>query len=773
IRQGTLLQKEMPIPFADGLMHDTLYWVSGFVRSDGRTGGLVGTFVDISERKQMEASLLQANERLALAQEAGRVGVFDLDLASGVNYWTPQLEKMFGLAPGEFAGTLSAWQALLHPDDRDAALRHFARALKGEHDTFEDDWRIVQPSGDERWLHVNARILRDDHGMPVRAIGVNVDVNDLVSAREAARESARVKADFLANMSHEIRTPMNAIIGMTHLALSTDLSARQRDYLDKIALSSRHLLGIINDILDFSRVESGKLTLEAVPFALSAVLDNVRNLLGERASSKQLALRTEVAADVPAMLLGDPLRLGQILINYTGNAIKFTGAGEVVIRVQLDDEEGDKVALLLSVTDTGIGLSPDECGRLFQPFEQADASTTRQYGGTGLGLAISRRLAGLMGGEVGVDSEQGKGSTFWARVWLARAQEGTQLSQPIPAPAGVGPLLAGARILLAEDNALNQQVACELLTHAGAVVEVAEDGQAALTLVQQKPFDLVLMDMQMPVMDGLAATRAIRALPGLAALPILAMTASAMPADRALCIAAGMNDHIVKPIEPAILYATLQHWLALAAPPALPLAGFDGFSPAEGLRRCGGRPAFYLDLLREFVSTQADAARAVALDLSAEPAAARLRVHSLRGVAGNLGATALQDAAAVLETALGAGKGEEALAGFSAALVALCTHLATALPAKPAPEPAPAVMDEAALRMTVSQLLALIDGSEAAAGELFAREEPALRKVLGAGLSQVAAALARFDFDEAGELLRRLAAAQGLMPLGEQDGNHG
>ncbi|RQW27972.1 PAS domain S-box protein [Rhodobacteraceae bacterium CH30] len=751
------LQTEVAMPYADGQLHDTLYWVSGFARSDGKPGGLVGTFVDISERKQMEACLRQANERLALAQEAGRVGVFDLDLASGHNYWTPQLERMFGLAPGTFSGTLAAWQALLHPADRDEAMRHFVSALEGRESNFEDDWRILLPSGEAHWLHVNARIIRDGAGLPLRAIGVNVDVNDLVSAREAARDSARAKADFLANMSHEIRTPMNAIIGMTHLALGTELSARQRDYLDKIALSSRHLLAIINDILDFSRVESGKLVLESVPFTLASVLDNVLNLLGERAQSKHLDLRLDVAPDVPAVLLGDPLRLGQILINYTGNAIKFTPSGEVVIHVHLDDEQGDKVALLLSVSDTGIGLSEDARARLFQPFEQADVSTTRQYGGTGLGLAISHRLAALMDGEVGVDSREGVGSTFWARVWLGRAVSG--MPDAMPQEGDTAKTLAGARILLAEDNVLNQQVAAELLARVGAVVEVVEDGAQALARVQQAPFDLVLMDMQMPVMDGMAATRAIRALPGMAQLPILAMTASAMATDKAQCLAAGMNDHIAKPIEPASLYATLSHWLA-PRPAQLPLAAYEGFSPQDGLRRCGGNSALYLDLLRRFVDAEAGAAGEIAQALQQGDASrARLHAHSLRGVAGNLGAVALQEAATQLESAIENGAGESALPAFTDSLAALCTHLAGALPdvASTLPAAAAAPLDEA----TLASLLDLIEGSDASARGEFTALAPQLRQSLGSGVDQVAAALASFDFDEAGRCLRHLVSAYG------------
>ncbi|MFM7849239.1 MAG: response regulator [Rubrivivax sp.] len=398
-------------------------------------------------------------------------------------------------------------------------------------------------------------------------------VEALNVAKLEAERASLAKSRFLANMSHEIRTPMNAVLGITHLALRHATDERGRDYLERIQQSAQHLLGIIDDILDFSKIEAGKLSLEHIDFSLAAVLENFSNLIVDKAAAKGLKLTFEMDPDVPDALVGDPLRLGQILINYGSNAVKFTAQGQIEVRVQVLERGLAHVVLRCAVRDTGIGLSHEHRQRLFQHFHQADPSTSRQYGGTGLGLAIVSRLAGLMGGLAGVDSQVGEGSTFWfsARFGLAaqRRRGPARHGEPVALkhrPDG-HPRAAAARVprvLVVDDNEINLMVAAEMLIQAGLEVRTAPGGLQALERLQAEAFDLVFMDMQMPVVDGLEAAHRIRQGSCQPDVPIVAMTANALPADRERCLQAGMDDVITKPIDPRRLLAVARHWAAPA-----------------------------------------------------------------------------------------------------------------------------------------------------------------------------------------------------------------
>jgi CheY-like chemotaxis protein len=539
----------------------------------------------------------------------------------------------------------------------------------------------------------------------------------LAEAKEAAEAASRAKSTFLANMSHEIRTPMNAILGLAHLLLKDAHEPKARDQLGKLSDSGKHLLGIINNILDFSKIEAGKLVLENAEFSPAQVVDRSLSMLGERAAAKGLLLIKDIDPSLPNWLAGDALRLEQSLLNFIGNAIKFSEQGEITVRASASEDDGESVLLRFEVEDQGIGIAPEQRDKLFGAFSQADDTMTRRFGGTGLGLVISRQLAQLMGGEAGVESELGVGSTFWMTARLAKAAE----RLPLPPRAEESAVLpetiiaqrfGGTRVLLVEDDLISREVALELLQLAGLHVDTAENGELAIDQVRAHDYALVLMDMQMPVLGGLAATRAIRLMPGKATLPILAMTANAFEEDRNACIEAGMNDHIGKPVDPDKLYEILLRWLPAPAenlplssnpapqtpPPPPPLSDAEllaalrkipDLDVSGGLKIMRGNLAKYRHLLDTFVRSHRGDVAALRAQLAAgKHADAQRMAHSLKGVAAMLGAENLRQSALALEIALhqrerepptSAGS-EEKVQGLERALTPLLNALQQVLP---------------------------------------------------------------------------------------------
>ncbi|HVZ44529.1 MAG TPA: response regulator [Ramlibacter sp.] len=775
--------------------------VTAFVANDDVRRVHVATFQDITERKRSEQRLLF--NRTVIENSGPMMWV---DRASRrVTFANRAACELLRYAPSELIGLGVADFDARHTPEALAKMDEQLAGSAGKPIEFESQYR--DKAGSLLFVDVTASLAHESD----RAVYI-VSFKDITrqkraegelrAAKEIAEEATRMKSNFLANMSHEIRTPMNAIIGLSHLVLRTELAPRQRDYVQKVQSSGQHLLGIINDILDFSKVEAGKLDLEEAEFELEKLLDNTSGLVGEKCHAKGLELVIDVAPDVPRVLAGDSLRLGQVLLNYANNAVKFTDRGEVVISVRATERTERDALVLFRVQDTGIGLTPEQRSRLFQSFSQADTSTTRKFGGTGLGLAICKKLAELMGGEVGVESEPGRGSTFWfsARLRIGRTRErglvaGQQLRgrralvvddndharavvmdalrgmsleaagacdgaaaveavrraalegrpydvvyldwrmpgmdgleaarriRGLPAPpmlvlmataygreesakeathAGIEDVLVkpvsasqlldttmnvlagrrgaagpgsqppasdprlqairGKRVLLVEDNEINRQVALELLQETGVAVDTADNGETALAKLAQGAYELVFMDMQMPVMDGLAATREMRRDPRLAHLPVVAMTANAMEADRRRCAEAGMNDYVVKPIDPNDLQAALLRWLGPRAPTQpdeRPRAvdgvpqGIDGLDVVLGLSRMAGKRTLYAAMLRRYAAGQARVGQQVREALAAgDRLAAQRLAHTLKGVSGSVGATLVQQRAQALEDAL-------------------------------------------------------------------------------------------------------------------------
>ncbi|MES9960143.1 MAG: response regulator [Sedimenticola sp.] len=898
------------------------------IRVKERTADLEKALANLQEEV---AARTEAQEGLRASEERYRSMVEGLaedhffyahDTDGIFTYVSPSISNVLGWQPDEFLNHYSS-SMTDHPVNLDAE-KYTQLALQGIRQPAYEI-QLYHKDGTIRWLDVSEVPVFDREGKVVSVEGIAHDVTGrkeveetLQLARDAADAANRAKSEFLANMSHEIRTPMNAIIGMSHLVLQTELSYKQRDYLTKIQTSSESLLRIINDILDFSKIEAGKLAVERTDFFLEDVLRSLSALIGQKASSKGLEIMFRVAPEVPDSLVGDPLRLEQVLLNLCGNAVKFTDRGEVVVSVESTSRTDDEVTLAFSVADTGIGITEQERAKLFMPFTQADASATRRYGGTGLGLAIAKRLVEMMGGEIGVESVPDKGSTFtftahfglhtgqrlvsmetpeelkgmrvlvvddnaaaretlqgmlsvmglnvhlvasgeeavdeclrqggfdlvlmdWclpgidgaeaARRILAdntlqtipaivlvtaysreevieQAQEldlagillkpvspavltdtvlvalghkeETEPTHPSEQDLGVGAVSAirGASILVVEDNEINRQVAGELLSVAGLRVQEARDGREAVRMVTGSEFDAVLMDVQMPVMDGLEATRVIRQIPGYESLPIIAMTANAMVGDREKCLDAGMNDYVAKPVDPADLYHALVHWVppkVMELPMTSELPGatrgkgdefpaLSGVEVANARKHVGGNLKLYMQLLKKFRKNQAGAADEVIQSLEAgDPDTARRVAHTLKGVSGNLGARRLFEAARDLEECIK--KDDESC--VQRQMPEVREALGQILEAiekldRPADTPAAKqVVDDADMEEIgahLKELGALLADADTAAGRYLSDLMEQHRATpLYDGLAEMESLVEDYDFTEALEVMRRMA----------------
>jgi PAS domain S-box-containing protein len=513
------------------------------------------------ERLRAEQRLRDNAERMALAERAATFGIWEIDLAAATLTISEGLALMLGVADRPVSLSADQVSAMIHPDDRETVRVALEQAIAGR-EKYQAEFRIMMPDGSVRWGRSQGRVeLADDR--PTRLIGALIDITEqretlmrLERAREAAESAVKAKSAFLANMSHEIRTPMNGIIGSIALLLDGGVSDEQQEYIGTIRTCSESLLQLVNDILDLSKIEAGKLTLEQTPFRLETLMKDALAVVAPAARAQGLDLRHTFDQDLPAALVGDPQRLRQVLLNLLSNAVKFTNSGHVEVSVLGAGRSSDAVQLQFSVRDTGIGIPTDMQQSVLEPFTQGDSSTTRRFGGTGLGLAICSRLIGLMGGRLELLSEPGRGSTFRFTVSLAVAAVAA-----VSSPTSQGPIRPSKRplrILLAEDNAVNQFIASRLLERMGHHVDVVADGRQAVTAVERSDYDLVLMDCQMPTMDGYAATRAIRSLKRGRSMPIIALTANAMAEERRRCLDAGMDDYLAKPVSAEQLYDALE-----------------------------------------------------------------------------------------------------------------------------------------------------------------------------------------------------------------------
>ncbi len=700
------------------------------------------------------------------------------------------LEEIFGYLPGELTGQSTR---IWYEDEQTFAMvgREEEESIAASGTYHRSELQLRRKDNSPFWARKSAQRV----SQPDPAAGLVVIIEDMTSEREAteklrlAKERAEaadlLKSSFLATMSHELRTPLNSIIGFTGILrqkLSGPINDEQARQLDIVRNSANHLLSLINDILDISKIESGQLTLARERFNLLESILRVVQSVRPQAESKALELSMEAGPDITAVFV-DKRRIEQILFNLLSNAVKFTERGS--ISVQCERVGGN---YLITVRDTGIGITPDGLKKLFQPFQQIDNGLSRKYEGSGLGLSISKQLAELMGGDIGVESDYGRGSVFWfttpADISEGRPHHLPSIepvsSETLPAAdsheSGSAPrenlaTIRDARILLVEDNEINQELVLSLLKEAGFQVDTADNGRIALDMVQQSDYDLVLMDMQMPVMDGVSATKEIRKLPKYTRRPIIAMTANAMQRDRDICRDAGMNDFIAKPFEPEQLWTALLKWIKPRLNPARPLpepsgtnggdtvlpVAINGLDMPLGLQRSHGKKPLYLSLLRKFLAGNRETAEKIRQSLkSGDRETATLQAHTLKGVAGAIGASRLQTCAAGLEQSISDGLSREELDALLAvverALNEVLDCLAETLP--PELVSAPVTIDQGTLVGVCRELASLLRDDDAAACDLLETQSALLRTAFPEELPGIETAIRGYDFETALEMLR-------------------
>ncbi|MFZ2500210.1 MAG: PAS domain-containing protein [Methanosarcina sp.] len=575
----------------DGKIRSFLVKGRAYRNSNGKLVRLIGTTMDITDRKISEETLRQSEANLARSQAIAHLGNYSWNILTGVVSWSEELKSIWGCRPDE-EPSFEEVVSRIHPEDSGLFLEA-VRLVREENIPFNIEYRIIRPDGSVRRVHDQGEITCDEIGNPVQMFGTTLDITQqkcmeeqLLNAKEVAEAASRAKSEFLANMSHEIRTPLNAILGMLELLLETDLSDEQQEYLQLAHISSESLLSVIDDILDFSRSEQNKMELEEIEFDLKSLIFNLISLLAGKTNSRGIKLTYHLQEDLPSTFIGDPVRLKQILFNLIGNALKFTKEGDVTLSIENYEAEKPasygEIILLFKIQDTGIGIPQKSLDSIFNAFVQADASVTRKYGGTGLGLAISSQLVGLMGGRIWVESDIGKGSTFYFTVKVKRAAKAENRDEKREFPEVSEKVIElveekgrisferkkacifcdkGLNILLAEDHPINQKLFVRLLGNKGHQVTLVNNGEEVLDILSRKDFDVVIMDVQMPGMDGLEATRRIRD-PASGVrwheIPVIALTARAMKEDEEKCLEAGTNYYIPKPLRKEKLFRTLE-----------------------------------------------------------------------------------------------------------------------------------------------------------------------------------------------------------------------